>query len=251
MAKRKSASSTVEVGSLERFEMVKVHRRELKNAEYNPRVLSDSARAKLKAGILKHGLVAPQTWNARTGNIVGGHQRTDVLDAAYGTDDYELTVARIDVDETREKELNLLLNNSYAQGDTDLSKLEKLFRETPGIEIAATGFDSADLFRLFGASPFENRADDALSEVARKVREAREKQAAVRGAVKEREGTHYYLVVIFEDEADRLDFTNACQLPDNRYQDGRHFRIIAADWIAARAAEATDEAAAEPETPPK
>lgn len=232
--KKKAPGSEIEVGSLERFEAVRVHRRELKSAPYNPRVISDSQRAKLRSGILRHGIVAPPTWNARSGNIVGGHQRVDVLDAAYGTDDYELTVARIDVDDVREKELNLLLNNLHAQGDTAMDKLEEMLRSTPDIQIEGTGFDAADLFRLFGVSPFEERADDPLSEVAKKVREAREKQAAIRGAVKEREGTHFYLVVIFEDEADRLDFTDSCELPDNRYQDGRHLRLIAADWIAKR-----------------
>jgi hypothetical protein len=232
--RRKKTDEVVPAGSLERFEVVKVHRGSLRNAPYNPRLLSDSARAKLKAGIMKHGLVAPPTWNKRTGNICGGHQRVGILDDAYGTEDYEITVAQIDVDDVREREVNILLNNAHAMGDMDLGKLEAMFRDTPEIDIAGTGFDGADLFRLFGASPFEERADDALSEVAQRVRDAREKQAAIRGAVKEREGTHFYLVVIFRDEADRLDFTDSCGLDDNRYCDGRHIRLIAADWIAKR-----------------
>lgn len=237
MAKRvttRKKSEPVPVGSLERYETVKVHRSQLKAAAYNPRVLPDAARAKLRAGLLKHGMISPPTWNARTGNLVGGHQRVSLLDDAYGTDDYELTVAKVDMDDIQERAANLLLNNAHAMGDMDLGKLEAMFRDTPEIDIAGTGFDGADLFRLFGASPFEERADDALSEVAQRVRDAREKQAAIRGAVKEREGTHFYLVVIFRDEADRLDFTDSCGLDDNRYCDGRHLRLIAADWIAKR-----------------
>lgn len=232
--RKRKTDEPVPVGSLERFEVVELHRSELKAAEYNPRNLSDEARRKLRAVVTKHGMVAPIVWNARTSRIVGGHQRISIMDDLYQTDDYKLKVARIDVDEVQERELNIALNNAHAQGDMDMGKLEAMFRDTPEIDIAGTGFDGADLFRLFGASPFEERADDALSEVAQRVRDAREKQAAIRGAVKEREGTHFYLVVIFRDEADRLDFTDSCGLDDNRYCDGRHLRLIAADWIAKR-----------------
>jgi hypothetical protein len=235
-------------GSLERFEVVEIHRRELKAAEYNPRVLSDDARRKLKAVIQKHGILAPIIWNARTGNIVGGHQRISALDDLYQTADYTLKVAKVDLDDVQEREANIALNNPHAQGDMDMAKLEAMFREAPAMDILATGFDAGDLFRLFGASPFESRADDELSEVAKKIREARERQAAVKGAVKEREGTHFYLVVIFEDEAHRLRFTDGCGLEDNRYVDGRHLEAIAADWIKRQ--KASSESPADESTEP-
>jgi hypothetical protein len=80
-----------------------MNRSQLKAAPYNPRILSEAAKRKLRTGLKKHGLVAPLTFNKRTGNMVGGHQRLDQLDALAGTANYELDVAVIDVDEVREK----------------------------------------------------------------------------------------------------------------------------------------------------
>lgn len=229
--RKRKAKAHHEAGSLERFEVAKVHRSQLKNAPYNPRVMRDDERARLRDGIEKHGLVAPQTWNRRTGNLVGGHQRTSVLDDCYGTEDYELTVAVIDVDDVRERELNLLLNNGQAQGDWDMTKLEAMFKDTPSIDIKGTGFDAGELFRVFGASPFEARGDDAMSEVAQKIREARQRQAETRSKVKEREETEFYVVVVFKDEDDRDRFCDEVGWIRNRYQSGDQLRMIARDWI--------------------
>lgn len=236
--RKKAAAEPVAPGSLERWKPATIHRREMKNAPYNPRLINEDERARLTKIISAHGIVAPTVWNRRTGNIVGGHQRTSICDDLYGTDDYEVTVSEIDVDEIREVELNLALNNAQAQGSYDQEKLEQLFKERPAIQIESTGFTGAELFQLFGASPFEQRADDALSEVAKKIREARERQSNTREAVKAREETHFYLVVVFKDDADRVDFTNAVGWEDNRYQDGRQLRLMCSDWIAKR--QATD-----------
>lgn len=234
--KEKPAKKVHAAGSLEAFTVEKIHRRELKAAPYNPRTMSDDERAALRLGIETNGLVAPQTWNRRTGNLVGGHQRTAALDDCYGTDDYELTVAVIDVDEVKEKELNLLLNNGAAQGDWDMGKLEAIFKDTPTIELAGTGFNAADLFQVFGASPFEARADDALSEVAQRIRDARTRQAETKAKVKSREEVDFYFVVVFKDNADRESFATAVGWQENRYQDGRQLRIMCADHIARQAA---------------
>lgn len=199
-------------------------------------MISDEERRRLREGIEIHGLVAPQTWNERTGNIVGGHQRTSITDDCYGTDDYELTVAAIDVDEQREIELNLLLNNIQAQGDTDLDKLGALFKDNPTIRIEATGYDKGELFKLFGDSPFANRADDALSEVAQKIRDARQRQAATKSKVKSREESDFYLVVVFANDKDRDAFCDAVGWEQNRYQDGRQLQVMCSDWIEERAA---------------
>jgi hypothetical protein len=246
MAKRgkKESNEPLPVGSLERFVSKKVHRRHLTNAPYNPRSISDAERDRLREIVETHGLVGPITWNERTGNIVGGHQRVSMCDALYQTDDYEMTVAAIDVDLVREKEINLALNNLAAQGNTDLDKLEAMFKDTPEMRIEATGFSGHELFQLFGSSPFEQRADDALSEVAQKIREARTRQEETRSKVKSREEVHFYLVIIFRDDKDRTEFTESVGWADNRYQSGAELRLMCAEWIAKRAAEA---AAAEEE----
>jgi hypothetical protein len=129
---------------LEAFEIIEVPRDKLLGASYNPRIITDNERKKLRAGIKRHGLVAPITWNKRTGNIVGGHQRLRELDALAGTADYTLKVAAVDVDDVREKEINLLLNNAMAMGDWDLPKLEQILR-TNTLQVEGTGFDIAEM----------------------------------------------------------------------------------------------------------
>jgi hypothetical protein len=204
--------------------MLKVHRRELKGAPYNPRVLDDNAKRKLKAGLERHGMVSPITWNARTGNIVGGHQRLTQLDDLAGSDDYEITVARIDVDDGREKEINILLNNAHAMGDWDMEALSNLVKD-PAIVLAGTGFDHSDLFQLFGDSPLIER-NEKLDELADKVREARDRYNAIEDNNTDMNTVDFYMVVVFRDSNQRTRFLKAAKMPDNRYQSGEQLATM-------------------------
>lgn len=51
----------------------------IKNAPYNPRIMDEKAKKRLRANIAKHGLVAALTWNKRTGNLVGGIKGSNSL----------------------------------------------------------------------------------------------------------------------------------------------------------------------------
>jgi len=59
--------------------------------------------------------VEPIVWNKRTGNIVGGHQRLKVL-LDMGMREVDCVV--VDLDEAKEKALNLALNK--IQGELGL-----------------------------------------------------------------------------------------------------------------------------------
>jgi hypothetical protein len=217
-AKKVPATKNLRELGLETFELATIHRSQLKDAEYNPRILREAEKRKLRAGLKRHGMVSPITWNVRTGKIVGGHQRIAQLDALAGTPDYELTVAKIDVDEAREKEINLLLNNSAAQGDWDLDALAKLVKD-PELDLSGMGFDHADLFRLFGDTPIEAR-NEQLDELAQKVREARDRYNAIEQKNQNRNETEFYCVVIFRSSEQLSKFFELAKLPDNRYQSG-------------------------------
>ena len=75
---------------------------DLLTADYNPRTISDQALAGLGASIGRYGLVQPIIVNARTGRVVGGHQRLKVLQAK-GVEATDVLV--IDVEEAEEKAL--------------------------------------------------------------------------------------------------------------------------------------------------
>lgn len=123
----------------------KMRLRDLQKAEYNPRRMSEEMKEKLKKSIEEFGYVEPIVWNARTGRIVGGHQRYDALMDLYG-EDYEVEVVVVDLSEDDEKVLNIALN--AIRGDWDMSKLRQVFEELSIDEIEDLGFDEAEVEKI-------------------------------------------------------------------------------------------------------
>ena len=121
---------------------------QLNPAAYNPRKdlkPGDPEYKKLKRSIQEFGYVEPIVWNKRTGNIVGGHQRHKVL-LDMGMREVDCVV--VDLDETKEKALNLALNK--IQGDWDDLKLKDLLQEldTREFDLELTGFDMDEIEEL-------------------------------------------------------------------------------------------------------
>lgn len=162
------SGNEAKLSKYQRFRPVTVHRSQIKEADYNPRIIDKHARKKLKENIQRNGLVDTIVWNKRTGHIVGGHQRIGVIDELQGTQDYELTVAEIDVDEKQEKVLNVFLNNSSAQGNWDLEALQKLILDVDG-DRDKLGFDRVDLDFMFPngelGSIFAQEKPQAVSDI--------------------------------------------------------------------------------------
>ena len=114
-------------------------------AAYNPRKdlqPGDPEYEKLKRSMQEFGYVEPIVWNKRTGNIVGGHQRYKVL-LDMGMSEVDCVV--VDLDETKEKALNVALNK--IQGDWDYEKLKDLLQEldTGELDLELTGFDMEEI----------------------------------------------------------------------------------------------------------
>lgn len=117
-------------------------------APYNPRLTLkpvDKRWKKLERSLKEFDLVQPIVWNKRTGHIVGGHQRCEVLRHSGIT---EVDCVVVDLPLNREKALNVALNNSEVGGDWDASKLMALVVElqaAPDIDPTLTGFDEHQL----------------------------------------------------------------------------------------------------------
>lgn len=207
-----------ELSRFQRFEAREIPRASLKNAPYNPRVVSDHQRRKLKAILKKHGLVEPPVWNETSGNLVGGHLRTKILDALHGDQNYLLTVAVVRLDDKAERELNVALNNPLAQGDYDFEALAKLFKEDR-IEAEGAGFDSADLYQMYGEDILSDNAEQ-LQEMAKTLESLRADSERVKKSLSSHHSPDFYNVVVFPD----LDARQACadllDVPDNRYLSG-------------------------------
>ncbi|HOR78805.1 MAG TPA: ParB N-terminal domain-containing protein, partial [Anaerolineaceae bacterium] len=105
----------------------KIPAAKLNPAAYNPRKdlkPGDKEYEKLKRSIAEFGYVEPIIWNKTTGNVVGGHQRLKVLLDLGQT---EIDCVIVELDDKREKALNLALNK--IQGDWDEAKLASLMAE--------------------------------------------------------------------------------------------------------------------------
>ena len=129
-------------------------------ADYNPRKdlkPGDQEYEKLKRSIEQFGYVEPVIWNKTTGRVVGGHQRLKVL-LDLGLTEVECVI--IEMDEEKEKALNIALNK--ISGDWDKNKLALLIADLQGtdFDVSLTGFEPAELDALFKDSLKEGIQDD-------------------------------------------------------------------------------------------
>ena len=196
------------------FETETISRKDIKNAEYNPRIMDPESEKRLRKGIREYGLVAPITWNRRTGNVVGGHQRLKQLDALERSDEYDLTVAVIDVDEREEAKINVQLNNPSMQGDWDLDKLADMTQEFD-LSMEDMGFSKLDVDLMFdGDDRFSELYDTPeVEETKEKIDEIHAERENSRERLKDANNINWYTVIVFEDEADRADFMRKISVP--------------------------------------
>lgn len=129
-------------------------------ADYNPRKdlkPGEKEYEKLKRSIDEFGYVDPLIWNKRTSRLVGGHQRLKVL-KDMGIDEVDVVV--VDMDEEKEKALNVALNK--ISGDWDKDKLMLLITDLQGedFDVSLTGFDTEDLDALFKGDMKDGVKDD-------------------------------------------------------------------------------------------
>lgn len=197
------------------YETETISRSEIKNAPYNPRIMDKSAQKRLKENIRRHGLVSALTWNKRTGNLVGGHQRLEQLDALEKSADYDLTVCVVDVDEREEATLNVQLNNPSMQGEWDFDKLAILAEDFELDLKDDFGFTETDIDFMFeGDDRFSQLFDTQEGENMRgdleKVKESRKKSVE---NLKDRNSIDWYTVIVFENEKDRDSFMKEISIP--------------------------------------
>ena len=120
----------------------------LSPAAYNPRVdlTPDHETYKsLKRSVEEFGFVEPFVWNRRSGNLVGGHQRLKVL-LDMGVKEAKVVV--VDLDDAKEKALNVALNK--IQGGWDDQKLSVLLGKLSeaGFDATVTGYSDEESARL-------------------------------------------------------------------------------------------------------
>lgn len=132
------------------MEIVKLPINQIELSDYNPRKdlrPGDSEYEKLYNSIKEFGYVSPIIVNKNNNVIIGGHQRYKVLrELGYE----EVDSILVDLDEQREKALNIALNK--IEGEWDMDKLTELFAEfqAEGMDMSLTGFDQVEIDDLIG-----------------------------------------------------------------------------------------------------
>jgi hypothetical protein len=129
---------------------------QLRPAPYNPRrplAPGDPGWEKLRRSLREFDLVQPIVWNRRTGHVVAGHQRLEILrhDGARQVD-----CVVVDLPLEREQALNVTLNNRSVGSDWDPHKLVGLLTELhdlPEFDPTLTGFDEQELRDLLFSPP--------------------------------------------------------------------------------------------------
>jgi len=105
-----------------KLEIVSVSINELKMSEYNPRKMTEKQEEDLTEGLKRFGVVDPLIVNnfpGRENIIIGGHQRYKILKKLGHK---EVSVVYVNLDEKKEKELNLRLNKNTGEFDYDILK---------------------------------------------------------------------------------------------------------------------------------
>lgn len=185
------------------------------NAPYNPRRIGEGAMKRLREGLAKHGLVETLVWNQRTGNLVSGHQRLSALDALEGSQDYQLTVAVVDVDEKEEAALNVLLNNPGIQGEYDTEALAAMV-ENLGVGLEDMGFCEAEVDMLFGGDArFSALLDDhvKVTEVKGKLKDIKAERGDATQRMKEEQSAAFYFTVVCDSREQKEELLARLGVP--------------------------------------
>lgn len=224
----------------QKFEAVTINRKQITGAPYNPRTISAENLTLLKRNIRDRGLMETLVWNRTTGNLVSGHQRLSIMDQLEGRDDYDLTVAVVELTEQEEKEQNIFMNNPNAQGDWDRDLMLQII---PDIDTKAAGLTDADLSAIGIELDLDKFQDESVEDVimnfegmkaekrerAKIEREAnpdkkdwREVKADIRKNQEQKSDTREDYFVVTFDNADRKEaFLKRFNLdPLNRYVKG-------------------------------
>jgi ParB-like chromosome segregation protein Spo0J len=137
---------------------------DIQYSPYNPRRITAHEIEKLKKSIQTFGLVDPLIVNKRNNQVVGGNQRLKCL-KELGVE--KVNVIYVDLDDKKEKALNVALNK--ISGEFDFDKLKELMIDLDDIDRSLSGFDLNEIEVLVGSLDFKFPEKPAPAERGVKV----------------------------------------------------------------------------------
>lgn len=129
------------------MEIKEVPIKDLKRAEYNPRIIDKQKRQALKSSMAEFGMLEPlviNTYPGRENVVIGGHQRIEIAEEAKME-----TIPVVEVDLPREKEMALNIALNKIHGTFHTPKLKRLIQElSKDAPTGTMGFSTAELGNL-------------------------------------------------------------------------------------------------------
>ena len=196
------------MNNIEIYKIEKIHRSKIKNSSYNPRVISDDNRKRLKKSLKSLGLLYPLVWNRTTGNLVCGHQRISIIDELMGTDNYELTMSVVELSEKEEVKANVKENNHNLRGDYDSEKILNLFSQ--GFLPDELGFTINDLniMEIDVNVDFFTAETKQTEKDVDKIKEMKEARKKYKEEVSKEFAADNFLCIIFKDAEEKTNWLN-------------------------------------------
>ena len=149
------------------MDIVDIDIKDLKPSDYNPRLLTEKAKAEIWESILQFGMVEPIVVNNAKGRenvIIGGHQRWYVC-KEMGKKTMPVVYVTID-DLEREKELNLRLNKNVGDWNWDeLANFDEDLLRTVGFDEELDKLFQKDIEEDEAPAVSEGEPDSKLGEV--------------------------------------------------------------------------------------
>lgn len=210
---------------IKQYETKSIRRSEILLANYNPRIITSEAKRILKKNLEEKGLMGGVIWNETTNNLVSGHQRISILDKAYKynadtkENDYYVNVTVVALTLEEEKEQNIFLNNTHAQGAFDEKKLEIVMKEINFTE--NSGFSKKEQINLFNSTEMLSEEEyKKISEQVSKLTDAF-KDVSETSA----QADSFYIVLVFKNATERNFITDAMDivLDDDKFYNGNDF----------------------------
>lgn len=201
---------------IKQSETVIIKRSQISFAPYNPRKKDKKVVETLKRNFKTVGFLGGIVWNEQTGNLVGGHKRTEAMDLIYGYDgtaetDYDIKVEKINIDEKTEKEQNIFLNSKNAQGETDFDALALIINDIDTSAAAISDYDISIIEALVPNFDMGNNSDiknDALQLKERtdeQKKQTKENRKAMRSDTTDKR-LPFYFTVTFNSYDEKAEF---------------------------------------------
>ena len=162
---------------------------DLKPAKYNPRKITGEKLGMLKKSMVEFGDLSGITFNRRSGNLIGGHQRIKHLDPSWKIEKHDetdktgtvalgriqtpfcrWTYREVDWDEKRERAANIAANQHG--GMFDLPLLKEIVTEVDdgSLDMDLLGFNSNELITMFAHGTWEDKGEiDKVAEDAAEI----------------------------------------------------------------------------------